>query len=439
MQPTICALAQGLTSIVDELAATGIDVHFGLGRYQEYPIAPFGQPSDVPYERLRDMAPPDTGLFDALRGLQTSGGGDTPEAQLAGLYQSATGAGQDVDPSGSSSGDIAPGQQATFRDDALKVVVNVTDASFHDEALYPGPAWATTLDALSGRGIKQLGVAVRHYQPSSDQVQAQADLERAALATGARAVAPGVDCNGDGSIEVQAGDPLVCPFFDYGSVNLAPAMVGLLTSLRDERLVSLEPTRGQQVVSSVSPESYPNVNVRVPHQLSFDVTYSCSFAQAGETFPVELAARLATEDVATAAAQVRCLGTPVAPITPPTTIAAPFVPPALPPPPPIPLSQGAPAPGSAPVAEAAPAQATAPMAQPAPAPQRQEQPQLALVHVAKQYREQVGMQNAMVRREGGRDPLATARFGLAVGALSMILAWGFATSVMRVRNAEARG
>jgi hypothetical protein len=62
--------------------------------------------------------------------------------------------------------------------------------------------------------------------------------------------------------------------------------------------------------------------------------------------------------------------------------------------------------------------------------QRQTQPQVAFVHATQQLRQQAGMEHAMVRLDNARpDPLATTKYGLAAGSLTLVLLWGMATAV----------
>lgn len=112
------------------------------------------------------------------------------------------------------------------------------------------------------------------------------------------------------------------------------------------------------------------------------------------------------------------------------------LPPVVFPPPPPPLSlppavTHAPVPAAEPAP--APAQAPAGNAQPVAVAQRQAQPQMALVHAAKG---QLQEQTAMVRTSSRADPLGGPKAALALGAISMILAWGYVNMAMsKVRPA----
>lgn len=129
---------------------------------------------------------------------------------------------------------------------------------------------------------------------------------------------------------------------------------------------------------------------------------------------------------------------PLPPLAPPT-ISIPVgaaVPPLQPPQPPVlpapaVVLQLVPNLGPIPVAEPAPAPAPQPQPQPQGQPQagivtqRQEQPQLALVHAAQRLKQQLAAEHSMVRARNTGDPLLAAKFGLGMVAISLILAYGY--------------
>ncbi|MDQ3877601.1 MAG: hypothetical protein M3290_04530 [Actinomycetota bacterium] len=436
MQPAICSLEVSLASIAATLSSSGLDVHIGLGQFKDYPTRN-GDPSDFAYKRVMPVQKPSTALYSALDHLEAAGGGDEAEAQLAALYQAATGAGQDLAPAGHSLGDIPPGQDAGFRRNALKVIVNVTDAPFHSPPRYPGPTWSQTANALNSRGIVQVGVHVVHNAGDgstsfvSHPAESLADLKEGAALTGAVSTNKPVDCDGDSIPDLPTGSALVCPFADQGRVTLAPAIVGLLSSLKLPRAVQLKVTKGQRVVAGVSPSTIDGVDFTQLHNLDFKVDYHCPQLLAGQTTHVVLSAIAGGVKADVAKASVHCKGNP----PPVPQIAQPLIAvgiiPAIPPPPPIPITEAAPASNFQPIAQ------PGHVAQGAMAEQEQQQPQLAFVHAANEVQNQEAVENAMVRVNSRRDPLAGTKFGLAVGALGMIMVWGFATAVAtRVRTAR---
>jgi hypothetical protein len=216
---------------------------------------------------------------------------------------------------------------------------------------WPGPGFDEATRALAARGVRQLGVALR---PSTGDVVS--DLEAVATATGTVAPDGGVDCDGDGTSDRPPGDPLVClvDADDAHLAHIADVIVGLLQAVRDDRPVELVASGDTHVVSAITPGSYPAVDVNRPNVLTFDVTFSCSLADAGRTFPVRLRALVGGKARARAATRVVC-GVPPSIVTarpparPEGVALVPPQPPIVPPPP-----------------QAAPAAAQAPALGPAP-------------------------------------------------------------------------
>src|SRR5690606_1551497 len=112
-------------------------------------------------------------------------GGDIPESGAEALYQIATGVGYPGHIP-AYSGRAAPGGGTLggvgFREDALRVVVHVTDAPTHEPADYgrtfPGTrSRAEAMGGLGGMGVRTLGIA--------SSAAARADLEARAIGTGA--------------------------------------------------------------------------------------------------------------------------------------------------------------------------------------------------------------------------------------------------------------
>jgi hypothetical protein len=181
--PNIKALAPG---IFDAVKANVSDVQFGLASFVDYPFKPWGSPGtpifngtdfvelgiDYAYRLDQDLTPTKATWLAAVNAMATRSGVDLPESQYEALFQAATGAGRDVGDTGPSLGDIAPGQQCSFRPDATKVIILTTDASFHTQGdsncnsnattgcpfPYPGPTAAATTTALQNEGIKVIGL-----------------------------------------------------------------------------------------------------------------------------------------------------------------------------------------------------------------------------------------------------------------------------------------
>jgi hypothetical protein len=214
-------------AIISTLRASNPNTRFGLGKFEDYPIFPFGDPGcgDMAYQRLVDLTL-DTGpVLSTIAGLFTRCGFDGPQSQLPALFQAATGAGQDLSGAGFPGASIAAGQQANFRHGATKLILLWTDASFHlpgDSGAipYPGPSITQTVGALLAVDpAKVIGI--------SSGPDAVPDLSTIAQGTNALAPAGGVDCNGDGTIDIPAGEPLVCSIASSGE-GIGDAIVSLV-------------------------------------------------------------------------------------------------------------------------------------------------------------------------------------------------------------------
>jgi hypothetical protein len=200
--------------IIAQLIAEGNDLKVGLGSFQDYPIDPFGDASfgDVAYRQDIDLTSNIAAVLAIIDGLSViSGAGlDGPESQLPALFQAATGAGQDLSGAGYPGASIPAGQQANFRDGAVKLFLLWTDAPFHrsgdpGDIPYPGPSFDDTVDAILALDPPQvIGVA------SGGNMAAIEDLKAISAATNAIAPEGGVDCDEDGVIDIAEGDPIVC-------------------------------------------------------------------------------------------------------------------------------------------------------------------------------------------------------------------------------------
>jgi hypothetical protein len=209
----------------------GLDARIGLASLQDYPIPPFGRSDlgDHAYTRLVDLTADTTLVLNTIAALPTpipGAGGDDAQCQLTALYQAATGAGLDLSGVGYPGASISAGQQATFRAGATKVLLLWTDAAFHrpgdpGSIPYPGPTFDQTVAALMALDpARVIGI--------SSGASALPDLQAMAVATGALAPAGGVDCDGDGVVDVAQGAPLVCVGLSSG-VGVGTAIAALVS------------------------------------------------------------------------------------------------------------------------------------------------------------------------------------------------------------------
>ncbi len=244
MTGAILGIQASANAIAQTLYNNKLNVYFGVSNHRDYPISPYGAPGDFPYARVQDIAPPtveansNLNIVNAVNTLTLGDGLDLPESQLAALLQAATGSGQDT--GNPSAGDYIPaGQQASWRpcagspspakcDSNVRIVILATDASFHVPSdgppPYPGPDFGPTITALNNKGIKVIGI-----QPSTNSL-ALNNLKSVASGTGTLAPEP-IDCLGNGTFIVPAGQPIVCQASPSGTgvdTSIVNAILGLI-------------------------------------------------------------------------------------------------------------------------------------------------------------------------------------------------------------------
>lgn len=232
--------------IVDALDDRVDDVAFGVSRFEDFPVTPYGRPGDTPFELLTAVTTSDPRLADAMARLDSplGSGGDGPESGAEALWQIATGEGlvtddriwiapfEEAAPGGGELGGVG------FRERALHAVVHITDAPSHGPSDYEDPVPPTheleaAIEALASIDARVLGIATRAPQ---DGPNARAHLERLARATGAvTAPTDGACPTGiDGRRRTPAGGlcPLVFDVRADGS-GLSETVVEALTDLLD--------------------------------------------------------------------------------------------------------------------------------------------------------------------------------------------------------------
>lgn len=205
--------------IIPRLRRRVEDVAFGVSRFEDFPVAPFGATfgeggggrvrADTPFDLLTPITTDRTRLRRALSDLDDplGFGGDAAEAGAEALYQIATGEGYRkdgrnyVEPFDShaerAAGDIGG---VGFREGALPVIVHITDAPTHAEN-EPDEWHSHTLDdaieALKGISAHVIGIASGGCSTCGfdlDGSRARSYLLRAAFETGATMPLSGTDC-----------------------------------------------------------------------------------------------------------------------------------------------------------------------------------------------------------------------------------------------------
>ena len=403
-------LQTGIRSIVDKLAARGFDAWYGLG------VFPDGQ--SIPYGRYADVAPPGPELYEALDRLGTTGGGN--ELHPTALYQTVTGAGQE-------DAELPPGLGASFRPEALKIIIHASDEPYGYDP--NGPTEEEAAAALVAAGVKHVGLdltdgaTVRGAEGVLSPLRQ--DHDNMAIDTETFAPPGGVDCNGDGTNELDEGDPFTCPLNRLlDTVDVAPSIIAAVTGIRDDTAVALTVgDAGGVGVEIVEPTRSP-VNVKVPNSLPFSVRFTCPPEMTGKVGQVTLRATVRGAPSAEAVARIGC-GVPPPPPAPPPRLRPPpaLVPMVIAPPQLVPDLE----PAISPLSQTAPAQ----VAQPTPQPGMAAQP--GEVATAKQRADRGGGAAPPADRQSSEPASAPANTGtLAAGAALAVGLGGWAVKRDRV-------
>jgi hypothetical protein len=213
MQGAIDDVNSSLMTIASRVAMLIRDVQFGVGSYEDFPTAPYGETMgytgrvrpDWPFHLEQEITP-DLAAVNRALALTADGGNDWPESGTEALFQTASGAG--VTYAGGSvpprSCPVIPDEMGRrrgypcFRPGALPIIVLVTDADIHngpdpfqDYAGIPTAAgYDATVRELNGIGARVVGV---------DLATARDDIEPYATATGT--------VDGTGAPLVYTGSP----------------------------------------------------------------------------------------------------------------------------------------------------------------------------------------------------------------------------------------
>lgn len=309
--------------IIPAVRAQIPDVGYGVGRFEDFPLEPFGLAGDVPFQLLQPITEDPVVIQAAIGDLSPAAGGlDTPESGMEALYQWATGVGLPAFgyPPFHQGGIGGVG----FRTYALPIIIQITDARSHLPGDYPVfgaevHGQEETIRALGAIGAKVIGIdSLENAQNADDP---RDELEALALATGARVPpdASGACLTGVGGTPVppviQGGSP-TCPLvFDVlpngsglgdlivdaiaqlaslGTLDISTAFEGFATDLLGARLPAGVTT--DQFIQSVTPVPPPPTgasivgdefhDVRTGSQVTFRVTARNTF------FPAEARERL---------------------------------------------------------------------------------------------------------------------------------------------------
>jgi hypothetical protein len=364
MDSAIEGLACSLHALAAGLTAAGVDAHFGLGEFYD---------SGYPRKRkLVDIGPPGRELQDTLRRISTRGG---EESHRSALFQTATGEGLWT-PGGRIL--VARDQDASYRDDAVRTVLMITDEPFLETTQHE-PSVQEVNAALRARSIKHIGLQIlevgtaapagaNRQQGLAQQVPLRLQMEEFSRGSGALAPPEGIDCDGTGVVDVREGEPIVCslPRGDLQD-QLTDVLRTVLLAIGDERALQLRLITPPEVSATVV-DAERRVDTTEDQQVRWAASITCS-APVQEV-AVTAEAVLGQAVVATADLTIACGDLPPPPSSveapTPTAVSAPV--PAdpvavaagpVPPPPPAPVPVTAQAPASAGASASASASANA--------------------------------------------------------------------------------
>ena len=256
-------------TVITRLRSRVDDVAFGVSRFADFPVAPFGNPgsktrkADRAFVLLTPVTTNVDRVMSAVARLDQplDHGGDLGEASAEALYQVATGAGYSVGserliergPTSAAFGGGTLGGVG-FRDNALHVVLHVADSPSHTPDQYeagglPGTrTMAEAAAALRGVGARVVSIIPTPCEAADCRIvypyaPTRAELSALAVETGAITAAVRGSCRT--GIDQTALPPYgdVCPFvFDARADG-----TGLSRTLSDAVLALLEEVRWNEV------------------------------------------------------------------------------------------------------------------------------------------------------------------------------------------------
>ncbi len=162
----------------------------GVGRHDDYPVAPWGGYWDWVYRNLLDMTPSVSAAQAAVNTLNTHWGYDWPESQTQALWAIATGNGLGRFLAPRRGCPAGRWGYPCFRPDTIPIVVLFTDAPFHNGpsgsyryasrfwGLSP-PTWSQVVDALTARNVKVVVVESANWGRAAEE-----DIQALLTATG---------------------------------------------------------------------------------------------------------------------------------------------------------------------------------------------------------------------------------------------------------------
>ncbi len=132
MGSAIASLKTDISSIITGIRGVVPDSWFGVGRFDDYPVSPYGGAGDVVFLLHQRMTGDTAVVQAAVNALDLDGGGDYPEAHVPALWATATGNGMGAYLSPQLACGPAEVGYPCFRTTSIPIVILVTDAAFHN-------------------------------------------------------------------------------------------------------------------------------------------------------------------------------------------------------------------------------------------------------------------------------------------------------------------
>lgn len=201
-------LKDAIDDIVASTQSLGTGTRYGLATFEDYPVAPFGNPAgDVPYNRVTDLTASTTTFTNLVKALQVGDGENAPGSQLTAVRQLLDGTEQTLD-----NGFEVSEELMSFDEDSRQVVVLYTDSNFNTPMNitgYPGPNFSEVITLLQDSSVNFVGLNAGGAADDGLTSLATYDLQRLVGATDTKASAI-VDCGSGGGPDIEAGHLLVC-------------------------------------------------------------------------------------------------------------------------------------------------------------------------------------------------------------------------------------
>jgi hypothetical protein len=215
MMSEINNLKTNVAAVITQVAAEVPNTAFGVSRYEDFPISFYGFTGDLPFE-LHQRVTTNTALVQTgVNALGTRNGNDIPESGWEALYRIGTGGALawtgGVIPAYNPNAGYDPATNGLlggvgFREGALPIVVQITDARSHDTTSPPNPCGGDVYgsdvsahskvqatNSLVAISARVLGIASLENFGGCNP---RADLEEIATATGARVSPAAFDLGG---------------------------------------------------------------------------------------------------------------------------------------------------------------------------------------------------------------------------------------------------